>query len=112
MKLLAMSFFGGFVAYGIVVSRLNFDGRRDSRLWSFLATLLLCVSLALLGAFLIPASLGRVANTPIAVILEAPLQVSPRYGALYAASYMGLSLGMLGAAHRLLFARTPRGIGE
>ena len=98
--LLDSAFLAGIVVYGIVVLRISDAQRRDRRFWSYLASLLLFTSFAILGAYLIPASLGLDDNTSTFVILETPLQRTSRYWAPYAASYLGLSLGVLSAMHR------------
>ena len=105
MAFLAFALLAGVVTYGIVVARLGSSQRHDSRLWSVLSVGMLVLSLLLLTAYLVPASLGRSLDVDLVQILEAPFDHTPRYSGLYAAGYAGTSFGILAGIHRLVFAR-------
>jgi hypothetical protein len=111
MAFLAFASLAGVFAYAIVAVRLGFAGRRNGRLWSILSAAISICSWLFLAAYLVPGSLGRAPDSSLVSILEAPMDNSPRYSALYAASYMGISFGVLAALHRLIFARNARGAG-
>ena len=108
MALITIALFAGVVAYAVIVARLSKDLRRDSAYWSYFWVSILVTSVAINAAYLIPAWFGQELGTAVSDILETPMQRPARYYSLYVLSYFGISLGLLAAAHRRLFARRSR----